>query len=173
MWHGWPAAMRAGPTIQMARIRISRLRTIRFRTDYRKRGLSAPTSDATSTAAWARTLRSSDGLLLLGEAVGQDDVDDRRDGFGAGPVALQLAGERDPADRLAAGQADPLQAGPVGLGRGAGDRVDDRVDLGPVVQRVERGEGHADLGPQRADDQLTAAGGADGRQELDVLPGVG
>ena len=32
-------------------------------------------------------------LSLLGEAVGQHDVHDRRDGFGPGPVALQLAGE--------------------------------------------------------------------------------
>jgi len=30
--------------------------------------------------------------------------------------------------------------------------VDDRIDLIPFPQRVERGEGHADFGPQGADD---------------------
>ena len=46
-------------------------------------------------------------LLLLQEAVSEDDLDDRRDRVLAGPVALQLAGERDPADRLPAGLAFP------------------------------------------------------------------
>src|SRR6266498_3754325 len=56
--------------------------------------------------------------------------------------------------------------------RGAADGVDDGVDLIPFAQRVERGEGHADFGPQGADDELAAAGGADGLKEFDVLPGV-
>src|SRR6185312_11526969 len=63
---------------------------------------------------------------LLQQAVGQDNLDDRRDCFRAGPVALQLACERDPADRLRAGLDHALKTGPVSLGRGAGDRVNDR-----------------------------------------------
>src|SRR4029077_19654015 len=56
---------------------------------------------------------------------------------------------------------------------GAADGVDDWVDLVPFAQRVERGEGHADFGPQGADNELAAAGGVDGLDEFDVLPGVG
>src|SRR5580693_6013890 len=58
-----------------------------------------------------------EALLLFQQAVGEDDLDDRRDRVLAGPVALQLAGERDPADRLPAGLHHALQAGAVGLGR--------------------------------------------------------
>ena len=68
-------------------------------------------------------------LLLLQEAVSEDDLDDRRDHVLAGPVALQLAGERDPADRLPAGLHHAVEACAVGLWRGAADRVDDGVDL--------------------------------------------
>src|SRR5262249_56076687 len=66
-----------------------------------------------------------------------------------------------------------FKAGAVSLGRGAADRVDNGVDLVPVPQRVERGEGHADFGPESAEDELASAGGADGLEEFDVLPGVG
>jgi hypothetical protein len=40
--------------------------------------------------------------LLLQQAVGEDDLDDGLDGVLAGPVALQLDREGDPADRLPA-----------------------------------------------------------------------
>ena len=60
----------------------------------------------------------------------------------------------------------------MGLGRGAADRIDDGVDLIPFPQRVEGGEGHADLGPQGAEEELAAAGRADGLGEFEVLPGV-
>lgn len=56
------------------------------------------------------------GLLLLQQAVGEDDLDDRCDGVLAGPVALQLDRERDPADRLPAGLDHAVKAGAVGLG---------------------------------------------------------
>src|ERR1039457_1732962 len=81
-------------------------------------------------------------LLLLAQPVGEDDLDDRLDCFLAGPVALHLARERDPADGLRAGLDHAVQAGPVGLGRGAGDRVNDGVDLVPFAQRIQGGEGH-------------------------------
>ena len=58
------------------------------------------------------------------------------------------------------------------LERRAADRVDDGVHLVPVAQRVERGERHADLGPERAEDELPAPGRADCLHELRVLPGV-
>jgi LuxR family maltose regulon positive regulatory protein len=54
--------------------------------------------------------------LLFLQAVGQDDLVDRRDGVPTPPVPLELAGERDPADRLPARLGHPLQAGAVGLG---------------------------------------------------------
>jgi hypothetical protein len=54
-------------------------------------------------------------LFLFQQAVGEDDLDDLLDGGLAGPVALQLDRERDPADRLAAGLDDPLETGPVGI----------------------------------------------------------
>ena len=63
-----------------------------------------------------------------------------------------------------------VKAGAVGLGRGAADRVDDGIDLVPFAQRVERGEGHADFGPQGAEDELAAPGGVDGLDEFEVLP---
>ena len=56
------------------------------------------------------------GLLLLLQAVGEDDLGNRRDSVQAGPVTLEFAGERDPADRLPAGLGHPLQAGAVRLG---------------------------------------------------------
>jgi hypothetical protein len=60
----------------------------------------------------------------------------------------------------------------VGLGRGAGDRVDDGVDLIPFAQRIQCGKGHADFSPQGADDELAAAGRADSLDEFEVLPGI-
>ena len=45
------------------------------------------------------------GFLLLQKTVGEDDLDDCRDCFLTGPVALQLAGERDPADGLPASRS--------------------------------------------------------------------
>src|SRR5580704_18442075 len=100
-------------------------------------------------------------LLLLQQAVGEDDLDDCRDRVLAGPVALPFDRKSDPADRLSAGLDHTVKAGPVRLGRGAADRVDDGVDLIPFAERVERGKGHADFGPQGADDELAAAGGVD------------
>src|SRR3974377_1283845 len=118
-----------------------------------------------AAAAWV--------LFLLRQAVGEDDLDDRGDGVLAGPVALQLDREGDPADRLPAGLGHAVEAGAGGLGWGAADRVDHGVDLVSLAQRVERGEGHADFGPQGADDELAAAGRADGLEEFGVFPGVG
>ena len=76
--------------------------------------------------------------MLLQQAVSEDDLDDRRDRVLAGPVALELAGERDPADRLRARLHHAVQAGAVGLWRGAADRVDDGVDLVSFAQCIER-----------------------------------
>ena len=46
--------------------------------------------------------------LLFAQAVGEDDLDDRLDCVLAGLVALQLTGERNPADRLRSGLGYPL-----------------------------------------------------------------
>ena len=61
-----------------------------------------------------RAAAASGPLLLIQQAVGDDDLGDRR-GLRASPVARKLAGERDPAGRLAAGLDHAVQAGPVGL----------------------------------------------------------
>src|SRR4029077_339878 len=63
---------------------------------------------------------------LLQQRLVQNNLDDRRDCFRAGPVALQLACERDPADRLRAGLDHALKTGPVSLGRGGGAGVNGR-----------------------------------------------
>ena len=117
--------------------------------------LSGPTDVAVSPESGVlggAGVISANNVASAHPARGMDDLDDRLDGFLAGPVALQLAGERDPADRLPAGLDHAVKAGAVGLGRGAADRVDDGVDLIPFAQRVECREGHADFGPQGADD---------------------
>src|SRR3954451_7050788 len=106
------------------------------------------------------------------QAVGEHDLDHRGNRLDARPVALQLAGERDPADRLRAGLDDPLEPGAMGLERRAADRVDDGIDLVALAKGVEGGERHADLGPERAEDELPAARRANGLHELAVLPGV-
>ena len=49
--------------------------------------------------------------IVLEQAVGKYDLDDLRYGFHASPVALKLARERDPADRLRSGLHHALQAG--------------------------------------------------------------
>ena len=50
------------------------------------------------------------------------------------------------------------------LDRGAADRVHDGIDLIALAQGVERCERHADLGPQRAEDELPAPGRVNGLQ---------
>src|SRR3954469_7990707 len=106
------------------------------------------------------------------QAVGEHDLDDGGNRLDARPVALQLAGERDPADRLCPRLDDPLEPGAMGLERRAADRVDDGIDLVALAQRVEGGERHADLGPERAEDELASPSRANGLHELAVLPGV-
>src|SRR5258705_13601008 len=88
------------------------------------------------------------------------------------PVALELAGERDPADRLCPCLHHAFEAGAVRLDRRAADRIHDGIDLVALAQGVERRERHADLGPQRAEDELPASGRLDGLNKLGVLPGV-
>jgi hypothetical protein len=61
-------------------------------------------------------LPSSGALLLLPEAIGEDDSMVAGTVCLAGPVALKFTGKRDPADRLPASLGYPLQAGPVSLG---------------------------------------------------------
>src|SRR4051794_17343060 len=74
---------------------------------------------------------------FLQQAVGEHDLDDRGNRLGARPVALQLAGERYPADRLRVGLDDPLESGAMGFWRRAADRVDDGIDLVALTKRVE------------------------------------
>jgi hypothetical protein len=60
----------------------------------------------------------------------------------------------------------------MGLRRRAADRVDDGIDLVALAKRVEGRERHADLGPERAEDELPPPGRVNGLHELAVLPGV-
>jgi len=55
------------------------------------------------------------------------------------------------------------------LARRAAHGVDDRVDLVPLAQRVERWKCETDRVPESGHDQLLAAGGLDRREELGVL----
>ena len=115
-----------------------------------------------------REPRLPGALLLLQEAVGEDDLDDRCDGVLAGPVALQFDRERNPADRLPAACITRSRPARWAAARCRRSRRR-RVDLIPFAQRVQRGKGHADFGPQGADDELAAAGGVHGLDEFDVL----
>src|SRR5450755_275998 len=58
------------------------------------------------------------------------------------------------------------------LWRRAADRVHEGIDVIALPEGVEGREGHADLGPERAEDELPAPGRVDGLYELGVLPGV-
>ena len=109
---------------------------------------------------------------VLQQAIGEDDLHDRRDRLQTRPVALKLARERNPADRLCPSLDHALEPGPVRLQRRAADRVDDGIDLVAFAERVERREGHAHLRPQRAEDELPAPARPHRLHELDVLPGV-
>src|ERR1022692_2730977 len=127
---------------------------------------------APPTPAWPARLDVTIPRLLLPQAVSEHDLDHICGSVLTSPVALKLAGQRHPADRLPAGPDHALKAGPVCLDRGSADHIDDRVHLEPLAQRVESGKGHADLGPESAEDQLPAAGRADGRNELGIFPRV-
>ena len=108
--------------------------------------------------AWEERLSQprTGSLAGLEQACGQHDVDDIGNRLGAGPVALKLTGQRDPADRLSAGLDDPLEPGPVCLGRGTSDRVDDREDLVALPHGIQSRKRQADLSPQRGHDELFA-----------------
>src|SRR5215211_7343195 len=60
----------------------------------------------------------------------------------------------------------------MGVERRAADRIDDGIDLVALAKRVEGRERHADLGPERAEDELPAPGRVNGLHELAVLPRV-
>src|ERR1700739_4540606 len=92
--------------------------------------------------------------FLLPQAVSEDDLDHISDGVHASPVALELARQRHPADRLPASPDHALKAGAVRLDRGSANRVDHRVHLISLAQCVESGKGHADFGPKSTEDQL-------------------
>src|SRR5260370_35893800 len=111
--------------------------------------------------------------LLLEQAFGKNDLDNSLHGFRAGPVALELNGERDPAGRLPTRLNHTLEARAMGLDGSAADRVDDRIYLVAVSHGVERGKRHADLGPEGADDELAPAGRANRIEEIRVFPCVG
>ena len=97
------------------------------------------------------------------------DMDNTAFSVGCCRVASRLTrGTREPrrpGDYCSFSRRDPA----VGLWRGAADRVDDRIDLVSFAQCIKCGKGHADFGPQGADDELPAPGGADGLNEFDVL----
>ena len=60
----------------------------------------------------------------------------------------------------------------MGFEGGATDRIDKGIDLVALAERIEGRKGHADLRPEGAEDELAPAGGANGGQEIEVLPGV-
>jgi hypothetical protein len=74
---------------------------------------------------------------------------------------------------LRAGLDDALDTRAMGVLAGATNRVDDRIDVVALPQRVEGREGHADFGPESAQDQLAPPGGAHRGEEIGVLPRVG
>src|SRR5260370_32458022 len=99
-----------------------------------------------------RLLPSSDGAVVrsffLEQPFGENDLDDFLHGFRAGPVALELNRECDPAGRLPARLHNTLEARAMGLERSAADCVEYRIDLVALSHGVERGNPHADLGPE-------------------------
>ena len=57
------------------------------------------------------------------QAIGEDDLHHIGHGGPTTPVALKLASQRHPADRLTARTYHALKAGPVGLDRGSADEM--------------------------------------------------
>src|SRR5947208_1464738 len=134
---------------------------------------SAQWAYASNNSRIARRSAAPRPWSFLEQPLGEHDLHDARHGLLASPVALQLGRERDPTDRPAAGLHDTLEAGAMRLEGGTADRIDDRIHLVTLAQRVERGEGHADLRPQRAEDEFAPASRPHGANEIGILPGVG
>src|ERR1700749_647000 len=106
------------------------------------------------------------------EPSGQYDVDDIGHRIDAGPIPLQFAGQRHPADRVSPCLDNAFQTSPVRLRRGPTDRIYHREHLEPVAEGIQGRKGQTHLGPQCGHDQLRAAGRLDATAELDVFPGV-
>src|ERR1700722_2574632 len=123
-----------------------------------------------TTSRTPRTARSSSQPFE--EPGCEHDVDDIGNGGRASPVALQLAGERYPANGLCARPNDALETGPVRLRRGPTHCVDDREHLVALAERVQGRESQTPLRPQRGHDQLPPPRRLDCAAEFDVLPGV-
>jgi hypothetical protein len=66
------------------------------------------------------------------------------------------------------GLSDTLEAGPMGFGGRATDRIDNGIDLVALAERIEGRKGHADLRPEGANDELAPAGRANGGEEIDA-----
>lgn len=66
---------------------------------------------------------------FLQQALAEHDFDDSSHRLFAGPIALKLARQRDPAEGLASSLSDPLEAGPMGFGGRAANRIDNGIDL--------------------------------------------
>src|ERR1700730_127832 len=160
------------PTLPNCQVRSHRrIMVIRIR-PAPGRLLASSSHSAPPTPAWPARLDVTIPRLLLPQAVSEDDLDHIGDGGLTSPVALKLANQRHPADRLPTRLDHALKAGPVGLKRGSADRIDHWVHLIPLAKRVESGKGHADFGPESTEDQLPAAGRPDGLKELGVFPRV-
>jgi len=65
-----------------------------------------------------------------------------------------------------------LKPGTVGFVGRARDCVDDGVHLVPLWHRIERGERHAHLDPEGAQDQFAPSGRANRGEEVGVFPRV-
>src|SRR5258708_2036621 len=129
---------------------------------------------------WLRRYSSSFSLkaaipvsLLLEQPFGENDLDDLLHSFLPGPVALELDRKRNPTGRLGTRLNHTLQTRAMGLGAGAANRVDDRINIVALAHGVDRGKRHADLGPEGADDELAPARRANRIEEIRVFPGVG
>ena len=108
--------------------------------------------------------RLSRGVALGDHSLSRRSVsticDDLRNRLLAGPVALKLAGERDPADGLPASLATRSRPARWASTEVPPISVDDRIDVVALTECIERGEGQADLRPESAHDQLASAGRA-------------
>ena len=106
------------------------------------------------------------------EPFGEHDLDDVGHRLFARPVALELAGERDPADRLTASLRDPLEAGAVGLVGCSPDRVDDGIDV-VALPSARRGRGTPGRSPSRVrTGSASAVRCAHRGEKVGVLPRV-
>src|SRR4029077_8214528 len=93
-------------------------------------------TSARPTPTWPSRLGVAIPRSLLPQPVSENDLDHICDGVLTSPVALELACQRDPADRLPARLDHALQAGAVRLERCSANGIDHRIHLIPLAKGV-------------------------------------